>query len=133
VLSASLTSQAPDDAKPRQAVLDELGQRQPTPRLVTRPEAREALAPAMRHRTDPLGRLWVGDPRQRAVAAAAWPAAPERWVSQWPPPLTTDGLVKGRVRTAPGHPVPLWVTASRRQGQRRAGQCVAGVSAALGL
>ena len=43
MLSASLTSQAPDDAKPIQEVLDELGQIQQTPLLVTRPEDLDSL------------------------------------------------------------------------------------------
>jgi hypothetical protein len=109
-MSASLTYQAPDDAKPIQEVLDELGQIQQTPLLITRPEDLEALEPEIRQRTEHLGSLLVGYHRQRAVASAALQAEQERWVSQWPQPLTNDGIVKVRVRTAPGHTVPLWVT-----------------------
>ena len=132
-MSAGLTSQDPDYAKHIQEVLDELGQIQQTPRLVTSPEDLEALEHEIRQRTDHLGSLLVGYHMQRALDAAALQAEQERLVSQWPQPLKNDGMVKVRVRTAQGHTVPLWVTYYRRKGQRRAGKRSAGVYAGLGL
>jgi hypothetical protein len=132
-MSAGLTYQDPDYAKHIQEVLDELGQIQQTPRLVTSPEDLEALEHEIRQRTDHLGSLLVGYHMQRALDSAALQAEQERLVSQWPQPLKNDGMVKVRVRTAQGHTVPLWVTYYRRKGQRRAGKRYAGVYAGLVL
>jgi hypothetical protein len=133
VMSADLTCQDPDYARHIQEVLDELGQIQQTPRLVTSPEDLEALEHEIRQRTDHLGSLLVGYHMQRALDSAALQAEQERLVSQWPQPLKNDGMVKVRVRTAQGHTVPLWVTYYRRKGQRRAGKRSAGVYAGLVL
>ena len=132
-MSAGLTCQDPDYARHIQEVLDELGQLQQTPRLVTSPEDLEALEHEIRLRTDHLGSLLVGYHMQRALDSAALQAEQERLVSQWPQPLKNDGMVKVRVRTAQGHTVPLWVTYYRRKGQRRAGKRYAGVYAGLVL
>jgi hypothetical protein len=121
------------DARHLQDILDELGQRQPTPRRVPSPEDLEALEHAMRQRPDPLGRVWVGAPRQPAGDAAALHAEPERLVRPWPQSLQHDGRGKGRGRPAQGHPVPVWGPSERRKGQRRAGKRDAGGSAGLGL
>jgi hypothetical protein len=133
VMSAGLTCQGSDDARHIQEVLDELGQLQQTPRLVTSPEDLEALEHEIRQRTDHLGSLLVGYHMQRALDSAALQAEQERLVSQWPQPLKNDGLVKVSIRTAQGHTVPLWVTYHRRKGQRRAGKRYAGVYAGLVL
>ena len=132
-MSAGLTCQGSDYARHIQEVLDELGQLQQTPRLVTSPEDLEALEHEIRQRTDHLGSLLVGYHMQRALDSAALQAEQERLVSQWPQPLKNDGLVKVSVRTAQGHTVPLWVTYHRRKGQRRAGKRYAGVYAGLVL
>ena len=132
-MSTGLTCQGPDYARHIQEVLDELGQLQQTPRLVTSPEDLEALEHEMRQRTDHLGRLLVGYHIQQALDSAALQAEQARLVSQWPQPLKNAGLVKVRVRTAQGHTVPLWVTYYRRKGQRRAGRRYAGVYAGLVL
>jgi hypothetical protein len=128
-----MTCQGSDYARHIQEVLDELGQIQQTPRLVTSPEDLEALEHEIRQRTDHLGSLLVGYHMQRALDSAALQAEQERLVSQWPQPLKNDGMVKVSVRTAQGHTVPLWVTYHRRKGQRRAGKRYAGVYAGLVL
>jgi hypothetical protein len=132
-MSSSLPYQDPDYARHIQEVLDELGQIQQTPRLVTSPEDLEALEHEIRQRTDHLGSLLVGYHMQRALDSATLQAEQERLVRQWPQPLKNDGRVKVRVRTAQGHTVPLWVTYYRRKGQRRAGKRYAGVYAGLVL
>src|SRR5262247_1322963 len=132
-MSSGLTCQDPDYARHILEVLDELGQLQQTPRLVTSPEDLEALEHEIRQRTDHLGNLLVGYHMQQALDSAALQAEQERLVSQWPQPLKNDGLVKVSVRTAQGHTVPLWVTYHRRKGQRRAGKRYAGVYAGLVL
>lgn len=68
---AGLASQATDDTRERQEVLDELHQMQQAPRLVTSPEAREALARNMRQGTARLGSLLIGYPLQQALDAPA--------------------------------------------------------------
>jgi hypothetical protein len=132
-MSAGLTCQDTDYARSIQEVLNELGQIQQTPRLVTSPEALEALEQEIRQRTDHLGSLLVGYHIQQALDSAALHTEQERLVSQWPQPLKNDGMVKVRVRTAQGHTVPLWVPYYRRKGQRRAGKRYAGVYAGLVL
>ena len=132
-MSASLTCQDTDYARHIQEILDELGQIQQTPRLVTSPEDLEALEHEIRQRTDHLGSLLVGYHIQQALDSAALQAEQERLVSQWPQSLKNDGMVKVRVRTAQGHTVPVWVTSYRRQGPRRAGKRPAGGYAALVL
>src|SRR3989442_5019020 len=106
-MSSGLTYQDPDYAKHIQEVLDELGQIQQTPRLVTSPEDLEALEHEIRQRTDHLGSLLVGYHMQRALDSAALQAEQERLVSQRPQPLSNDGIVKMRGRTAPGHTASL--------------------------
>jgi hypothetical protein len=128
---SGLTSQDTDDAKHIQEVLDELHQMQQIPRLVTSPEALEALEREMRQRTDRLGSLLVGHHLQHALDSAAWQAEPAQLVPHWPTPWKNDGKVEVRVRTAPGDTVPVRVTSDRRKGQRRAGQRSAGVYAGL--
>src|SRR4030095_6873650 len=132
-MSAGSTCQDTDHARHIQEILDELGQLQQTPRLVTSPEDLEALEQEIRQRTDHLGSLLVGYHIQRALDSAALQAEQERLVSQWPQPLKNDGMVKVSGRTAKGHTVPRWVTYSRRKGQRRAGKRYAGVYAGLVL
>src|SRR5215510_7559647 len=132
-MSAGLTCQDSDYARHIQEILDELGQIQQTPRLVTSPEDLEALEHEIRQRTDHLGSLLVGYHIQQALDSAALQAEQERLVSQWPQSLKNDGMVKVRVRTAQGHTVPVWVTYYRRKGQRRAGKRYAGVYAGLVL
>ena len=127
------TRQDTDYARHIQEVLHELHQLQQTPRLVTSPDELEALEREIRQSTDRLGSLLVGHHLQQALDSAALQAEQERVVSQWSQPLTNDGLVKVRVRTAQGHTVPLWVTYDRRKGQRRAGKRSAGVYAGLVL
>jgi hypothetical protein len=56
-MSASSTCQDTDYARHIQEILDELGQIQQTPRLVTSPGDLEALAHEIRQRTDHLGSL----------------------------------------------------------------------------
>jgi len=104
-MRAGLTCQDPDDARHIPEVLDELGQLQQTPRLVTSPEDLEALEHEMRQRTDHLGSFLVGYHRQRALDSAALQAEQEPLVRQWPQPLKNDGMVQVRVRTAQGHTV----------------------------
>ena len=127
------TCQDTDYARRIQEVLNELGQLQQTPRLVTSPEDLEALEHEIRQRTDHLGSLLVGYHLQQALDAAALQVEQERLVSQWPQSLKNDGRVQVRVRTAQGHTVLVWVTYYRRKGQRRAGKRDAGVYAGLVL
>src|SRR5206468_9900207 len=124
---AGVTSQDTDYAKHIQEVLDELHQMQQIPRLVTSPDALEALEREIRQRTDRLGSLLVGHHLQHALDSAVLQAEQERLVRQWPKSLKSDGKVKVRVRTAQGHTVPVWATYYRRKGQRRAGKRSAGV------
>src|SRR5262249_46964694 len=132
-MSADSTCQDTDYARHIQEILDELGQIQQTPRLVTSPEELEALEHEVRQRTDHLGSLLVGYHLQQALDAAALQVEQERLVSQWPQALKNDGRVQVRVRTAQGYTVPVWVTYYRRKGQRRAGKRYAGVYAGLVL
>jgi hypothetical protein len=125
--------QDPEDARPRPEALLELHQPPPPPRLVTSPDAREALARARRPRTDRLGRVLVGPPLQPAWEAAALQAEQAPRGRQWPPPLTNEGRVTVGRRTAPGMAGSVWGTDDRRQGQRRAGTRAAGLDAGLGL
>ena len=128
---AGLTNQDSDDARYIQEVLNELRQIQETPRLVMSPHEHEALEREIRQHTDRLGSLLVGHHLQPALDSTALQAEQERLVRQWPTPLKNDGKVKGLVRTAQGHTVPVWVTYYRRKGQRRAGKRDAGVYAGL--
>src|SRR6266704_2506750 len=128
---SGLTSQDTDYTKHIQEVLDELHQMQQIPRLVTSPEALEALEREIRQRTDRLGSLLVGHHIQQALDSAALQAEQERLVNQWPKALKSDGQVKVRVRTAQGYTVPVRVIYYRRKGERRAGKRSAGVYAGL--
>jgi hypothetical protein len=130
---SGVTNQESDYAQHIQEVLTELRQMQQPPRLVTSPDDLEALERAIRHRPDRLGSLLVGDHMQQALAATALQAEPEWLGRPWPKPLKNDGKVKGLVRTAQGHPVPVWGTYYRHKGQRRAGKPDAGVYAGLGV
>jgi len=56
-MSSDSAYQDTDYARHIQAILDELGQIQQTPRRVTSPEDLEALEHEIRQRTDPLGSL----------------------------------------------------------------------------
>ena len=124
---SGLPNQDSDDTRYIQEVLNELRQIQETPRLVTSPQEREALARESRQHTDRLGSLLVGPHLQQALDSVALHAEQEPLVRQWPTPLQNDGRVKGGIRTAPGPTVPVWGTYYRRQGQRRAGTRDAGV------
>src|SRR5215813_15297901 len=126
-MSADSTCQDTDYARHIQDILDELGQIQQTPRLVTSPEELEALEHEVRQRTDHLGSLLVGYHLQQALDSAAMQVEQELLVSHWPKALKNDGRVQVRVRTAQGYTVPVWVTYYRRKGQRRAGKRDAGV------
>src|SRR6266436_5461580 len=130
---SGLTSQDTDYTKHIQEVLDELHQMQQIPRLVTSPDALEALEREIRQRTDRLGSLLVGHHLQHALDSAALQAEQAQFVHQWPTPLKNDGKVEVRVRTAQGDTVPVRVTYYRRKGQRRAGKRSAGVYAGLVL
>src|SRR6266568_1456408 len=99
---SGLTSQDTDYTKHIQEVLDELHQMQQIPRLVTSPEALEALEREIRQRTDRLGSLLVGHHLQHALDSAALQAEQAQFVHQWPTPLKNDGKVEVRVRTAQG-------------------------------
>jgi hypothetical protein len=130
---SGLISQDSDYAGRIQEVLNELRQMQQTPQLVTSPEELEALEREIRQRTDRLGSLLVGHHLQQALDAPALQAEQALLVSQWPKPLKSDGKGQGRVRTAQGHTVSVWVTYDRGKGQRRAGKRYAGVYAGLVL
>ena len=132
-MNVGLTCQDSDYARHIQEVLDELGQIQQTPRLVTSPDALEALEREIRQRTDRLGSLLVGQHLQQALDADAFQAEQEQLVRQWPHPLKNDGKVRVMIRTAQGLAVPVRVTYYRRKGQRRAGKRSAGVYAGLVL
>src|SRR5215471_2964514 len=132
-MNVGLTCQNPDYARHIQEVLDELGQIQRTPRLVTSPDALEALEREIRQRTDCLGSLLVGQHLQQALESDAFQAEQEQLVRQWPQSLKNDGKVRVMIRTAQGLAVPVRVTYYRRQGQRRAGKRSAGVYAGLVL
>lgn len=112
---SGLSSQNTDYARHIQKILNELGQMQQTPRLVTSPEELETLEREMRQRTDRLGSLLVGHHLQQALDSAAVQAIQEQPVSQWPKPLKNDGKVKELIRTAQGLAVPVWVTYYRRR------------------
>jgi hypothetical protein len=128
---SGLTSQDTGYAKHIQEALDELQQMQQIPRLVTSPDALEALEREIRQRTDRLGSLLVGHHLQHALDSAALQAEQAQRVHHWPTPLKNDGKVEVRVRTAQGDTVPVRVTYYRRKGQRRAGKRSAGVYAGL--
>jgi len=132
-MNVGLTCQDPDYARHIQEVLDELEQIQQTPRLVTSPDALEALEREIRQRTDRLGSLLVGQHLQQALDADALQAEQEQLVRQWPHPLKNDGKVRVMIRTAQGLAVPVRVTYYRRKGQRRAGKRSAGMYAGLVL
>ena len=132
-MSAGSTSQDTDYVKHIQAILDELGQIQQTPRLMTSPEDLEALEHEIRQRTDHLGSLLVGYHLQQALDAAPLQAEQEQLVRQWPHSLKNDGRVQVRVHTAQGYTVPVWVTYYRRKGPRRAGKRYTGMYAGLVL
>ncbi len=104
---SGLNSQDTDDARHIQEVLDALRQMQQPPQLVTSPEALAALEREMRQRTERLGSLLVGQHLQQALEAAAFQAAQEQLVRQWPKPLKNDGKVTGMVRTLQGLAVPV--------------------------
>src|SRR4029453_15717084 len=99
-MSTGLTCQDTDYARHIQEVLDELGQLQQTPRLVTSPEDLEALEQEIRQRTDHLGGLLAGYHLQPGLDLGALQAQQERLVSQWPQAVKNDGMGKVRVRTA---------------------------------
>lgn len=129
--AAGLTSQDTDYARDIPEVLNELRQRERTPRLVSSPEALEALEREMRQRTDRLGSFLVGPHLQQAMDATALQAEQDLLVSHGPTPLKHDGKGKVWVRTAQGLAVPVWVTHDGRKGPRRAGKRYAGVYAGL--
>src|SRR5262249_5708911 len=124
-MRADSTCQDTASARHIQAILDELGQLQQTPWLMTSPEDLEVLEHEIRQRTDHLGSLLVGYQLQQALNAAALQVEQERLVRPWPQSLKHDGRVQVRGRTAQGHTVPVWVTYYRRQ-ERRAGKRDAG-------
>src|SRR6266704_1814209 len=128
---SGLTSQNTDYIKHIQEVLDELHQMQQIPRLVTSPEALEALEREIRQRTDRLCSLLVGHHLQHALDSAALQAEQAQLVSQWPKPLKNDGKVEVRIRTAQGDTMPVRVSYDRRKGRKRGAKRSAGVYAGL--
>ena len=68
---SGLISQDSDYVSHIQEVLNELRQMQQTPRVVTSPDALEALEREIRQRTDRLGSLLVGHHLQYALDSAA--------------------------------------------------------------
>src|SRR2546427_7212480 len=96
-----------DSTKHIQEVLEDLHQMQQIPRLVTSPDALEALEREIRQRTDRLGSLLAGHHLQHALDSAALQAEQAQLVHQWPTPLKNDGKVEVRVRTAQGDTVPV--------------------------
>jgi hypothetical protein len=130
---SGLISQDTDYTQAIQQVLDELHQMQETPRLVSSPEEFEALEREIRQCPDHLGSLLVGHHLEQSLNSDALQVEQALLVSHWPKPLKNDGRVKLWVRTAQGHPVPVWVTYYRRKGKRRAGKRDAGVYAGLVL
>ena len=130
---SGLVSQDSEYARQIQEALDALHQMQQPPRRVMSPEELEALEREIRQRTDYLGSLLVGYHLQQALDAAAMQAEQDLLVRHWPTPLTSDGKVKVKIRTAQGQTVGVWVTYYRRKGQRRAGKRYAGVYAGLVL
>jgi hypothetical protein len=58
--ASGVAKQYSDDARQRQETLEALPHMPETLRLVTSPDAREALEREMRQRTDRLGSVWVG-------------------------------------------------------------------------
>ena len=128
---SGLISQDSDYASHIQEVLNELRQMQQTPRVVTSPDALEALEREIRQRTDRLGSLLVGHHLQHALDSAALQAAQAQLVSQWPKPLKNDGKVEVRIRTAQGDTMPVRVSYYRRNGRKRGAKRSAGVYAGL--
>ena len=128
-----LTCQDSDYATQIQAALDALQQMQEAPKVVTNPEALEALEREIRGCTDRLGSLLLGHHLQQSLDSADLQTEQDLLVSQWPKPLQSDGKVKVNIRTAQGDTVAVWVTYYRRQGHRRKGRRYAGVYAGLVL
>jgi len=128
---SGLISQDSDYASHIQEVLNELRQMQQTPRVVTSPDALEALEREIRQRTDRLGSLLVGHHLQHALDSAALQAEQAQLVSQWPKPLKNDGKVEVRIRTAQGDTMPVRVSYYRRKGRTRGAKRSAGVYAGL--
>ena len=128
---SGLISQDSDYASHIQEVLNELRQRQQTSRVVTSPDALEALEREIRQRTDRLGSLLVGQHLQYALDSAALQAEQAQLVSQWPKPLKNDGKVEVRIRTAQGDTMPVRVSYYRRKGQKRGAKRSAGVYGGL--
>jgi hypothetical protein len=128
-----LTCQDSDYATQRQETLDELQQMQEVPRVVTNPEALDALERDIRGRTDRLSSLLLGLHLQHSLDCEDFKGEQDLLVSHWPKPLKNDGRVQVWVRTVGGHDVPVWVTYYRRKGQRRGGKRYAGLYAGLVL
>ncbi len=128
-----VTRQNSDYATPIQEALDELHQMQEVPRIVTNPEALDALERDIRGRTDRLSSLLLGLHLQHSLDSEDLQTEQALLVSRWPKPLKNDGRVQVWVRPAAGDRVPVWVTYYRRKGQRRAGKRYAGLYAGLVL
>ena len=112
----SLTRQDSNYATQIQAALDELQQMQEVPRVVTNPEALDALEREIRGRTARLSSLLLGLHLQHSLDSEDLQAEQALLVSHWPKPLKNDGRVQVWVRTAGGYRVPIWVTYYRRKG-----------------
>ena len=106
----SLTRQDSNYATQIQAALDELQQMQEVPRVVTNPEALDALEREIRGRTARLSSLLLGLHLQHSLDSEDLQAEQALLVSHWPKPLKNDGRVQVWVRTAGGYRVPVWVT-----------------------
>ena len=107
---SGLASQDIDYTRDIQEVLDELHQMQQTPQLVTSSEELEVLEHEIRQRTDRLGSLLVGYHLQQALDSPTLQTEQDLLVNHWPKPLTSDGKVQVRIRTAQGHTVAVWTT-----------------------
>jgi hypothetical protein len=105
-----LTCQDSDYATQIQAAIDALQQMQEAPKVVTNPEALEALEHEIRGRTDRLGSLLLGHHLQQSLDSADLQTEQDLLVSQWPKPLKSDGKVKVNIRTAQGDTVAVWAT-----------------------
>ncbi len=103
-----VTRQNSDYATPIQEALDELHQMQEVPRIVTNPEALDALERDIRGRTDRLSSLLLGLHLQHSLDSEDLQTEQALLVSRWPKPLKNDGRVQVWVRTAAGDRVPVW-------------------------
>jgi hypothetical protein len=89
-----LTCQDSDYATQIQETLDELQQIQEVPRVVTNPEALDALERDIRGHTDRLSSLLLGLHLQHSLDGEDLKVEQDLLVSHWPKPLKNDGRVQ---------------------------------------